>query len=161
MKLGASEAAARVAGDHLLRDAALGLGIGLMAVGATSLASGAFAVVRRAEQALAEALGPLSTPQCLALALVSGIAEELLFRGVLQPLLGIAITSAIFGLAHVPVRRELWGWPLFAGAMGLILGLLARETGALLAPIFAHVTVNAVNLRLISPRPGGPAPAAF
>lgn len=140
----------RVIGAHVGRDVALGLGVGLMLVGITRIVSALSAHARRAEAALAEAIGPTSSAQCVALALVSGIAEELLFRGALQPVLGLILTSIAFGAAHVPLRRELIAWPFIAAAVGLLLGWMTNETDALIAPILAHVTVNAINLRYLS-----------
>jgi membrane protease YdiL (CAAX protease family) len=52
------------------------------------------------------------------------------------------------------MRRELIAWPVFAAAIGLLLGTMLHWTGALLAPILTHVTVNALNLRFIC-RPEG------
>lgn len=139
-------------GGAVVRDAVLGIGVGLMLVGITRLASACVPHVRRAEAALAEMLGPLTTGACLLLAVLSGVAEELLFRGAMQPALGLVATSLIFGAVHVPMRRELLAWPVVAAAAGALLGWMANETGALLAPILAHITVNAVNLRFIAPR---------
>ena len=140
----------RVVGVHGGRDAVLGLGVGLMLVGLTRIAAVFSSHARRAEAALGEAIGPLSTPHCMVLALVSGIAEELLFRGALQPVLGLMLTSIAFGAAHVPLRRELIIWPFIAAAVGLLLGWMTNETDALIAPILTHVTVNAINLRYLS-----------
>ena len=136
-----------------MRDLLLGVGVALMVVGLSRVASAAWPAARRAEAALADAIGPLSLVGCVLLALASGSAEELLFRGVLQPALGLAATSLLFGVAHVPMRRELAAWPLFAAAVGLLLGWMAEWTGALVAPLVAHVLVNAINLRFIAPRP--------
>ena len=140
----------RVVGMHVGRDAVLGLGVGLMLVGITRIASALSAHARRAEATLGEAIGPLSTTHCLVLALASGFAEELLFRGALQPVLGLLLTSIAFGAAHVPLRRELIIWPFIAAAVGLLLGWMTNETDALIAPILTHVTVNAINLRYLS-----------
>lgn len=101
-------------------------------------------------RSLARALGPLGPGQCLALALASGIGEEALFRGALQPSLGWIGASLLFGLAHLVPRRELLAWSVFALVAGLLLGGLFAWSGNLLAPILAHVLVNAVNLRLLT-----------
>lgn len=103
-------------------------------------------------QALAEILGPLSTRSCLLLALASGVAEEALFRGALQPLVGLSAASVLFGLAHLVPRRELLPWTGFTLLAGFGLGALYAWTGNLLAPVVAHFGVNAVNLRLLTSR---------
>lgn len=102
-------------------------------------------------RSLALAIGPLTRPQIAWLALLSGCAEELLFRGALQPHLGLVATSLVFGLAHFVPRRELAPWAVFSVAAGLLLGGLFDWTGNLLAPIVAHAGINVVNLdRLVA-----------
>jgi membrane protease YdiL (CAAX protease family) len=112
---------------------------------------------QRLAEALASLLGPLGLSTCLLLAAVSGIAEEALFRGALQPRVGLVAASLIFGLAHFVPRREYAPWTVFSVAAGLLLGLLFEATGNLVAPIVAHAGINAVNLRLLSTRYGPPA----
>lgn len=96
-----------------------------------------------------QALSEASDASVLVLALASGTCEELLFRGALQPWLGVVATSVLFGAVHVVPRRELLPWTLWAGAMGAVLGLLYEATGSLAGPVLAHVAINAVNLRRI------------
>lgn len=100
--------------------------------------------------ALAGAIGRPSVGQCIVLALASGVAEEALFRGALQPQVGLFAASLIFGLAHFAPRRDLWPWMPFAAATGLMMGILFEWTGNLIAPVIAHVLINAVNLRLLA-----------
>jgi len=99
---------------------------------------------------LADAIGPISLLDALLLALASGFAEELLFRGALQPAVGLWLASAIFALAHFTPQRRLWPWVAFTGLAGLGLGLLYDATGQLAAPIAAHVVVNGINLPRLS-----------
>jgi hypothetical protein len=98
-------------------------------------------------RALAELLGELSVRDCIVLAVASGVAEETFFRGALQPALGWLPASLIFGLVHFAPRRDLLPWTGFALCAGLVLGGLFEITGNLVAPIVAHVGINAVNLR--------------
>ena len=101
---------------------------------------------------LARALGPLSIWNCVVLALASGVAEEAFFRGALQPRVGYLGASVLFGLAHFVPRREFLPWTAFSVAAGFLLGGLFAATGNLLAPVVAHVLINAVNLRLLTTR---------
>jgi membrane protease YdiL (CAAX protease family) len=141
----ASQAAADDGVAPLL-DTALGLAVAALTI----------ALSRRVERtrwggamsrALADLLGRRSLRECIALAVVSGVAEEAFFRGVLQPALGWLLASLIFGLVHFAPKRELLPWTGFALAAGLVLGALFETTGNLVAPIVAHVGINAVNLR--------------
>ena len=97
-------------------------------------------------------LGRLRVSECIALALLSGVAEEAFFRGALQPQVGLWVASAAFALAHFAPRRDLWPWTLCSFAAGLALGLLFTWTGNLVAPIAAHALINAVNLRVLAVR---------
>jgi hypothetical protein len=80
------------------------------------------------------------------LALFSSVAEELLFRGVMQANIGIVATSIIFGLLHKQPNTFIGVWSIFATLAGFIFGFLYQWSGGLLAPILAHFLINAVNL---------------
>jgi membrane protease YdiL (CAAX protease family) len=99
---------------------------------------------------LGRVIGPLTLRECLVLALASGIGEEAFFRGALQPRVGLIAASLLFGAAHFVPRRELVAWSGFSVAAGFLLGGLFAWTGNLVAPITAHVGINAVNLRLLA-----------
>lgn len=79
-----------------------------------------------------------------AAALFAPLGEELLFRGALQPLVGLFWASALFGLLHTGFRREYWAYGVTAGALGLLLGLTYWFLGELWAPIVAHTLYNAL-----------------
>jgi membrane protease YdiL (CAAX protease family) len=134
-------------GIHPIRDLGGGLAAALLLVavsrGLTLRTRAGDALARR----LAEILGPLSTREVAILALASGIGEELFFRGALQPRLGLVATSMLFGVAHLVPARPLVHWSVFACGAGLLLGALFELTGNLVAPVVAHVAVNALNLR--------------
>ncbi len=75
-------------------------------------------------------------------AVLSGVGEEILFRGWLQTQGGIVVASVLFGGAHI------WGkegipYGLYAIGMGFVLGGLFEYTGQTLwAPILAHAVNN-------------------
>ncbi len=97
---------------------------------------------RRVTEMLAEIIGPLTSREIAVLAATSGLAEEMLFRGAMQPSLGLWVTSLIFGMAHGYFDRTLLPWTVMAAVVGLGLGSLTLWTGSLLAPVLAHFTVN-------------------
>jgi membrane protease YdiL (CAAX protease family) len=145
----ASEEAA-LRGLEPLRGIAVGLAVGALVV----LVSRELTRRTRSGDALARALGRLlgrlSGAECLLLAALSGAAEEAFFRGALQPLVGLVPASLAFGLVHFVPRREFLPWTGFAVVAGFLLGALFDATGNLIAPVVAHATVNAVNLRFLS-----------
>jgi membrane protease YdiL (CAAX protease family) len=78
----------------------------------------------------------------------AGVGEEWLFRGILQPIVGLAIASVVFGLAHVGTARML-PFGVWATGMGFVMGALAIATGGVLAPIVAHGVYDMLALHYI------------
>ncbi|WP_030522862.1 CPBP family intramembrane glutamic endopeptidase [Nocardia rhamnosiphila] len=82
-------------------------------------------------------------------------AEEMIFRGTLDPLLdrafgattGAVAGAAVFGLWHIhPARAagdNVWATVGFTGISGLFFGVLFRHTGSATAPALLHWAVNA------------------
>lgn len=95
-------------------------------------------------------LGPLTSTEITVFALTSGIAEELFFRGALQPWLGFVAASILFGAVHLGPSRKFLPWTLWAIAMGFLFGSLYELSGELLGPVLAHVLVNYENLHFIN-----------
>ena len=104
------------------------------------------------EKIFSQILAPLKTSKIIILAAASGIGEEIFFRGGLQPILGIVITSILFGLIHFPFKKELIPWTMIAIAMGFVLGLLFTWTDSLIAPITTHFTINFCNILILNRR---------
>ena len=94
-------------------------------------------------------VAPLSSAEITLLAIVSGFAEELFFRGAMQPVLGLLVTSVIFGALHVGPKPVFLAWMTWAFVMGLLLGLIFELTGVLWGPVLAHVWVNQRNMTFI------------
>jgi membrane protease YdiL (CAAX protease family) len=92
----------------------------------------------------------------LAVAVASAVGEELLFRGLLVPLVGVVVSSVAFGVLHQIRGRARWGWIGWATAMGLLFGEVFAMTGSLLGPLLAHAAINHANLRFL--RDNDPAP---
>lgn len=144
-----SEAAAR-SGIDPARDAGIGLVTGGAVVWLSHEITRRTRAGRALARALAEALGPITLPQALVLALLSGVAEEAFFRGALQPQVGLVAASLLFGVVHFVPRRELLPWTVFSIGAGFLLGGLFELTGNLVAPVVAHFTVNAANLPMVT-----------
>lgn len=76
------------------------------------------------------------------LALLSGISEELFFRGVCLPVMGLGLSSLLFGLLHgVSLSYACW-----ATGIGLILGVSYLTTHNLVVPAAIHATYNFIAL---------------
>ena len=68
---------------------------------------------------------------------MSALAEELLFRGLLQPRIGLVAVSLVFGLLHLPNTRGRLPWPIMAVVMGFVFGGLFEWRGNLVVPVTA------------------------
>lgn len=106
---------------------------------------------RRIEQAWANVLGPalrdLTYTELVTLALLVGVSEELLFRGVLQVSLlpwgwwpAMITTSVAFGLAHAITPT----YAVCAGLIGAYLSVMMELTSPpnLIIPIICHAGVD-------------------
>ena len=93
------------------------------------------------QDALARLFGELSPQSLAGLALLSGLAEEALFRGALLPELGLALSSLVFALLHGGDRRFALA-VLWALVMGYGLGLLYQVSGNLAACAAFHAMSN-------------------
>ena len=90
-------------------------------------------------------VGPLAP---VLIGAAAGVGEEWLFRGILQPLLGLVAASVLFGLAHVGGARML-PFGVWATGMGFIMGSLTLVTGGLIAPMVAHGVYDMLALAYI------------
>jgi membrane protease YdiL (CAAX protease family) len=135
-------------------DLAAGGAAGLLLVGAWRLASRYLKTARDLESALSKVLGSITTAEAFGLALLSGFAEEVFFRGALQQSIGLVPATLLFALLHSGPGRAFRLWTLFAALAGLLFGALMLWRGNLLAPVVGHFVVNAINLRSLSRRSG-------
>ena len=137
------------------RDTAIGVGV------ACVFALGNYLLLTRAprnwlvngvravyDEVLVPLFARLSVPSIIALGVAAGVGEEWFFRGVLQPLFGLAVSSILFGLAHIGGKQML-SFGVWATAMGLALGALASMTGGLIAPMVAHGLYDIMALQFI------------
>lgn len=78
-------------------------------------------------------------------AAMAGFSEELLFRGLLQPLVGLVAASLVFGLLHGP-SRGLWPLAAWAAGAGAFLGILQISVENLMLPTLVHAFYDALAL---------------
>ncbi|MFO5492409.1 MAG: CPBP family intramembrane glutamic endopeptidase [Cuspidothrix sp.] len=128
---------------HLLLGITLGVAITIL----SGLAYRLFPLYRKsADYYLELVLKPLAVPDLIWLALLPGLSEELLFRGVMLPALGgdsiaVIVSSLCFGVLHLSGPKQ-WPYVLWATIIGIILGYSTLLSGNLLLPIVAHIVTN-------------------
>lgn len=126
--------------------AALGLALAGLLVVMTRLTVPRFDWARRLHAELRPVARDLTLVRIVLVAGFSSLGEELLFRGLLQPWLGLILTSILFGFVHQLPGPSRWIWVGWATLVGSALGAIYAATGSLLGPLLAHAVVNAVNL---------------
>jgi hypothetical protein len=128
----------------------LGLGIAVGITGASGIVYRLWPAYRQsADFYLQMVLKPLVLPDIIWLGLLPGMSEELLFRGVMLPAVGLnatglIATSLLFGILHLSGPQQ-WPYVVWASVVGLLLGFSALATGNLLVPIVAHVATNLIS----------------
>ncbi len=128
----------------------VGLGIGAAITATSSLVYRLWPAYRQsADLYLQLVLKPLVLPDIIWLGLLPGMSEELLFRGVMLPAVGlnpvgVLASSLVFGILHLSGPQQ-WPYVVWATIVGLLLGFSALITGNLLVPIVAHVVTNWVS----------------
>ncbi len=110
--------------------------------------------LHRIHQALEEFARPIfgdfSIPQLLAVSLIAGIGEEVLFRSVIQgglssaagAIVALVIASVLFGIVHLVTV----GYAVGAAVMGGYLGWIWLQGGNLLIPIVTHAVYDFIAL---------------
>lgn len=109
---------------------------------------------QQVETLIGEMFPEASLAQFALVALLAGVGEELLFRGVLQtllgqwttPLVGLVLTSLLFALAHALSKLYF----LLALLIGVGFGWLVYQYDDLFAPMLAHGLYDFVALVYLS-----------
>ena len=104
---------------------------------------------RSADYYLELVIEPLMWIDIIWLGLLPGLSEELLFRGVMLPALGlnlaaVFISSILFGVLHLSGNGQ-WPYVVWATIIGFALGYCALVTGNLVVPVVAHIITNLVS----------------
>jgi uncharacterized protein len=104
---------------------------------------------RSADIYLEMVIKPLEWTDLIWLGLLPGLSEELLFRGVMLPALGlnlvaVLVSSVLFGVLHLSGNGQ-WSYVVWAAIVGFALGYCALVTGNLVVPVVAHIVTNLVS----------------
>ena len=104
---------------------------------------------RSADIYLELVIKPLEWTDLIWLGLLPGLSEELLFRGVMLPALGlnlaaVVVSSVLFGVLHLSGNSQ-WPYVVWATIIGFALGYCALVTGNLVVPVIAHIITNLVS----------------
>jgi membrane protease YdiL (CAAX protease family) len=128
----------------------VGIALGLGVVFMTRLSVHRFDWARRLHRDFRGLLGHLTARDVFILAVASSLGEELLFRGALQPWIGLVPSAIVFALLHIGPCTRFLPWTFSALVIGLVFGALSTWLGDLGAPIAAHFVINFMNLDYIT-----------
>lgn len=136
-------------GESPLTDVALGAGAAALTFSLGVLVYRLIPTMRRIAEELAPAVVDGARLRDLMLvSLFSGVGEEALFRGAVQPEFGLVAAAIAFGALHVGPDRRYLLWTAWALLAGFLFGWLFLVTGGLLAPVLAHTLHNAATFAL-------------
>jgi len=125
----------------------IGLALGGLVAFSTRIFVTRYTWARNLHRELRPVARDLSTAGIVAVAAFSALGEELWFRGILEPWLGLWLQAAAFGIVHAQLRGpSRWAWISWATIMGLAFGATFELTGSLAGPIAAHALINCLNL---------------
>lgn len=90
----------------------------------------------------------LSLSEVIFIAVCAGFGEELLFRGVIQPLLGLIITSILFVAIHGYLNPRDWRVSVYGLFMSVVILLFGFTTDffGIWSAIIAHTLVDIILL---------------
>jgi membrane protease YdiL (CAAX protease family) len=128
---------------------AVAVGFALPVVFLSNIASKRTRWGRRLHQDLRPVALQLSPSMILAMAVLSGLGEELLFRSFLTPWVGVVPQAIVFGLVHQMPGPSRWVWVIWATGAGLAFGAMYSLFGTLTGPVLAHALINGLNLRFL------------
>ncbi len=120
--------------------AALVLGVALVII--YRLVGRIFRWGRSLKDFLKQTLTPLSYLHAIVIAIITAVIEEWFFRGLLLPRFGLVLSSLIFALANILPHRQKISWMAWNLVFGLLLGVLAKESGTFWTAAFAHSLFN-------------------
>jgi uncharacterized protein len=130
----------------VLYSLALGASFGLLVAVGTRFSVPRFAWAKNLHRELRPLTRGLTGAGIVALAVTSSLGEELLFRGLLQPWLGVWLQALLFGVLHQLGGTSRWVWAGWATLVGFVFGLIFALTGSLAGPLAAHALINGLNL---------------
>ena len=140
---------------------AIGLAFSALIVAATRALVPRMSWARALHRQLRPIATGISFTGIAVLAVLSAVGEELFFRGLLQPWIGLFAQAVLFGVLHQVPGRSRWVWASWATLVGLALGAMFALTGSLTGPLAAHAIINGLNLSYLKRHDPDPQPRSL
>ncbi|MBI2603725.1 MAG: CPBP family intramembrane metalloprotease [Deltaproteobacteria bacterium] len=117
------------------------LGVGIL-VASSQLFDAWFPSFRLHKEQTHRLIGPLNLFSAVLLSLVAAAGEELLFRGALQPFLGLGLSSVLIGFLHFSPQGTFTAWSVYGLMTAMLLGVIFEHTKSLVPGFTVHTIVN-------------------
>ncbi len=101
------------------------------------------------EQVLSPTFKNLKLIDLVLLSFISGFNEEVFFRGLIFPKVGIILSSLAFGALHFPGKRY-WIYAVWATGSAAVFAYLFFLSNSLWLPITAHFVNNLIGMILLT-----------
>ncbi len=135
--------------ESVAASAVLGLLLAVLVVGGTRVTVRRYGWAQRLHVDLRPMAHGMSSWNIVVIATFSSLGEEFLFRGLVQPWVGVLPAAVLFGICHQVPGPARWVWVCWATAVGLAFGAIFAATGSLVGPLLAHAVINAINLTFL------------
>ena len=135
---------------EFVTDLSLGIAATILTVGLSLYASQNFLWAQILNIEFQKIFVPLNDWQIFLIAIWSGTTEETVFRGIIQPLIGIFPASLLFGLMHLIPNKVFIPWTLYTIFGGFLFGCLFEISQNLFPSIISHILVNFIMIYLLN-----------
>ncbi len=135
---------------HFATDLGFAIAVALLMVGFSLYAIKTFLWAQILNIEFKRIFVPLKDWQIFLIAFCSGTTEETVFRGIIQPLIGIFPTSLLFGLMHLIPNKVFIPWTLYTIFGGFLFGCLFEIAGTLFPSIISHILINFIMIYLLN-----------
>lgn len=128
--------------NHILHLAIVATLSGLVLCLVSHLFETNFIKIAVVKNILAAPLAHMSLSSSLLLCVLSAVAEEMFFRALLIPYVGIFGSAILYSLVHISPSGIFSAWSLEVLSLGTILGVLYKNTNSLLLLVAVHIIFN-------------------
>lgn len=131
----------------IVRDIGIGLTLGVLISGTAFGLTAQLPYLKRIRETLTNKIyfKTMRGRDVVVLSLLAAVPEEVFFRGMMQPILGLILTAFIFGLLHALTPTYF----AYATLMGFVLGGMAEMQGHLWMAMATHFSIDFVSFVLL------------
>ncbi len=123
------------------------LSIGVLLIGQFLLEE-FFPSFKAYKSVLVQYIGGLQSSVGIYLAVITAVAEQLMFQGAIQPEVGAPFTAVLFTLVHLGPGNRIGSWTLMAFITGIIFAWMYAVTASIWPSLLGHIIVKIASFML-------------